>query len=280
MLNQTTPTADNTFNPAPGVVLLAVPIGLPGNTGRAGQVCADLSTRQMARPLGPKARRVDLPRFASQRRADWWAELSPLASREVTLRALQPADAGSLVTMFGSPAVEEYLSPGPATLDEARGFIHWTRRARQVGRYICFGIVPNGLSEVVGLFQIWPLEPSFRTAEWGFALAHPFWGTGLFVESARLVADFAFQTLGTARIEGRSAAENGRGNAALRKLGAEPEGLLRKCFECTGGIVRDHILWSLLDDDWRRVRPTLTVCPTDRPPVGPNAQPSGLATIR
>ena len=174
------------------------------------------------------------------------------------MRALRPTDAGSLVTMLGSPAVEQYISPGPATLDEARGFIDWTHRARQAGRNICFGIVPNGRTTPVGLFQIWPLEQSFRTAEWGFVLGHPFWGTGLFVESARLVADLAFETLGAARIEGRSAAENARGNAALRKLGAEPEGLLRRCFECTGGVVRDHLLWALLDDDWRRVRPTLT----------------------
>ena len=237
---------------------VVVPTGLPGNTGRAGQVSADLSTTQMVRPLRPKARHDDLSKFAAQQRADWWNEVPALASHEVTLRPLQPADASALMMMLGSPAVEEYLSPGPATLDEARGFIDWTYRARQAGRYICFGIVPNGLTEVVGVFQIWPLEPSFRTAEWGFALAQPYWGTGLFVESARLVADFAFETLGTARIEARSAAENGRGNAALRKLGAEPEGLLRRCFECTGGVVRDHNLWSLLDDDWRGVRPTLT----------------------
>ncbi|TDI22902.1 MAG: N-acetyltransferase [Acidobacteria bacterium] len=258
MLNQTPQTADNGSIPAPSVMLLAVPTGLPGNTDRAGQVCADLSTTRMVLPHRPKARYGDLPNFAAQRRADWWAEVPVLVSREVTLRALQPADADALVTMLGSPAVEEYLSPGPATLDEARDFIDWTHRTRQAGRYLCFGIVPSGLTELVGLFQIWPLEPSFRTAEWGFALAQPFWGTGLFVESARLVADFAFETLGTTRIEARSAAENGRGNAALRKLGAEPEALLRKCFECTGGVVRDHILWSLLDDDWRRVRPTLT----------------------
>ena len=171
---------------------------------------------------------------------------------------MQPTDAGSLVSVLGSSAVEEYISPGPATLDEARGFIDWTHRARQAGRYLCFGIVPNGLAEPVGLFQIWPLEPTFRTAEWGFALGQPFWGTGLFVESARLVADFAFETLGAARIEGHSAVENARGNAALRKLCAEPEGLLRRCFECTGGVVRDHLLWALLDDDWRRARPALT----------------------
>ena len=256
MLSHTRLTSD-----AASLAELAMPLdappGPPGNTGRAGQISATLTTERAVRPLLPHARPDDLPKFAVPRRADWWAELPELVSREVTLRALRPADAGSLVTTLGSPSVKQYISPGPATLDDARGFIDWTHRARQAGRYITFGIVPNGLSEVVGLFQIWPLEQSFRTAEWGFALGHPFWGTGLFVESARLVADFAFETLGAARIEGRSATENGRGNAALRKLGAVPEGLLRRCFECTGGVVRDHVLWALLDDDWRRVRPTL-----------------------
>ena len=227
-------------------------------------------TTTVVLPFRPKTRHDDLPKFASQRRADWWAEPPALVSREVTLRALGPADAGALVTTLASPAVGQYISSGPATLDEARSFIDWTRRAREAGRYICFGIVPNGLTEIVGLFQIWSLEPSFWTAEWEFALGHPFWGSGLFVESARLVADFAFETLGATRIEGRSAVENGRGNAALRKLGAEPEGRLRRSFECAGGVVCDHILWSLLDDDWRRVRPTLT---TPSPARGPRTRP-------
>jgi RimJ/RimL family protein N-acetyltransferase len=146
--------------------------------------------------------------------------LPELVSREVTLRTLCLADASALVTTLASPAVEQYISPGPATLDEARGFIDWTHRARQAGRHV----VPNGLTEIVGLVQIWALEPGYRTAECLFALGHQFWGTGFFVESARPVADFAFETLGAVRIEGQSAAENGRSNAALRKLGAEPEG--------------------------------------------------------
>ena len=50
-----------------------------------------------------------------------------------------------------------------------------------------------------------------------------------------------------------------RGNAALRKLGAQRECLLRgSSFKCTNRVARDHILWALLDDDWRRVRPTRT----------------------
>jgi RimJ/RimL family protein N-acetyltransferase len=258
MPNQPSPGAASTKLVAPGDLLLDLPIGLPGNTGRAGLISAALRATTLTRPGRPKVRDDSLPKFAAQRRSDWWAELPALISDKVTLRSLCPADAGSLVSILGSSAVEAYISPGPASLDEARGFIDWAHRARQAGRYICYGIVPKGHTQPVGLFQIWPVEQSFRTAEWGFAIGHQYWGSGLFVESARLVADFAFDTLGAARIEGRAATENARGNAALRKLGAEPEGLLRRCFECTGGVVRDHILWALLDDDWRRVRPTLT----------------------
>jgi len=65
MLNQTPQTADNGSIPAPSVMLLAVPTGLPGNTGRAGQVCADLSTTRMVLPHRPKARYGDLPNFAA-----------------------------------------------------------------------------------------------------------------------------------------------------------------------------------------------------------------------
>ena len=61
---------------------------------------------------------------------------------------------------------------------------------------------------------------------------------------------FAFGTLGVVRLEARAAVDNARGNAALEKLGAVPEGVLRKCF-LSNGEYRDHRMWSILADDWR-----------------------------
>ena len=197
-------------------------------------------------------RQDDLTRFPLQPDTSWRRELPTLVSDDVTLRPLRMSDGAAIISMVASPGVVDYISPGPATLAEARGFIDWTDRARRAGRYICFAMVPREQTSAAGLFEIWPLDPDFGTAEWGFWLGRTHWGTGVFLASASLVADFAFERLGTRRIEGRSAVENGRGNAALRKLGAVAEGRLRQCFECTGGIVRDHILWALLRDDWRR----------------------------
>jgi RimJ/RimL family protein N-acetyltransferase len=72
----------------------------------------------------------------------------------------------------------------------------------------------------------------------------------MFVESARLVLDFTFSAIGTHRIEARAAVANGRGNGALRKIGAVAEGVLRRSF-LRDGEYHDQVLWSVLADDWR-----------------------------
>src|SRR5262249_39117827 len=92
--------------------------------------------------------------------------------------------------------------------------------------------------------------PDFSTAEWGFALAASFWGTGVFEDAALVVAEFAFQTLGVHRLEARAVTLNDRGNGALAKLGARGEAMLR------GGLIaergrRDQFLWTLIADEWR-----------------------------
>jgi RimJ/RimL family protein N-acetyltransferase len=62
-----------------------------------------------------------------------------------------------------------------------------------------------------------------------------------------------FDVVGTHRLEARAAVANGRGNGALKKLGAVQEGLLRKSF-FRHGLRLDQLLWSILDEDWRLAR--------------------------
>jgi len=74
-------------------------------------------------------------------------------------------------------------------------------------------------------------------------------GTGVFVEVARLVGSFTFGTIGAHRLEARVPVQNGRGNGALRKLGAVQEGILRESAR-RGEEYVDQVLWSLLKEDW------------------------------
>ena len=182
---------------------------------------------------------------------NWQQELPVLAGSMVTLRELRLSDAPSLLTMLGSEEVARFISPPPTTVDGFERFIAWTNRERAAGNYVCFGVVPHGMDTAIGIFQIRQLEPGFGTAEWGFAMGSAFWGTGAFMDAAKMVIDFAFDVVETHRLEARAAVANGRGNGALRKVGAMQEGILRKSFLRNGEYL-DQTLWTILDEDWRR----------------------------
>ena len=179
---------------------------------------------------------------------NWLDGIPVLDSPLVFLREVEASDATALAEMFENQEVARYLPRGPSSVEGFEDFIEWAIRTRQAGRYISLVAVPTGGGAPVGLFQIWPLQPDFAVAEWGFAIARPHWGTGLFVECARLVVDFAFSTLGVVRLEARSAADDRRSTAALEKFGATREMVMRKCFPCWNGDYQDHVMWSIMAD--------------------------------
>ena len=187
--------------------------------------------------------------------ADWRTGLPTLIGSMVTLRELRLSDAPSLFVSLTTDEVARFISPPPTTLDGFERFIGWAHRQRAAGQYICFAVVARTSDIAIGLFQIRSLEPSFGNAEWGFAIAYEFWGTGAFVEGAALVLDFAFTILGSHRLEARAATVNGRGNAALRKIGAKREGVLRKSFLRHGEYL-DQSLWTILGEDWLDAKAT------------------------
>jgi RimJ/RimL family protein N-acetyltransferase len=187
----------------------------------------------------------------SARAFDWHFGLPTLRAGSVTLREVCERDAPSLMAILNSEEVADFISPLPRTLDGFKSFISDAHHERLAGESFCFAVVPDGYQDAMGLFQVRQLEMDFGTAEWGFALASAFWGSGVFQEGAHGVIDFAFDVVGVHRLEARSIASNGRGNAALQKMGALPEGLLRRSF-LRDGMYFDQILWSIAKDDWRQ----------------------------
>jgi RimJ/RimL family protein N-acetyltransferase len=179
--------------------------------------------------------------------------LPVLRHRNVTLRGLLQRDAPHLYAHIARPAVTRYLRGSPQSVQELRSFIRWTHAQRRRGVHLCYGIVPAQQERPVGLVQIWPVERDFSTAEWGLVVGESYWGSGLVVDSARLLLEFAFGQLGVTRLESRVVDANGRGNGVLRKLGATREGLLREGFR-NGAETHDHAMWSILASEWAMQR--------------------------
>jgi len=192
--------------------------------------------------------------------SDWQRALPTLRGTQVVLRELRTSDAPSLFAMLTTEEVARFISPPPADVEGFERFIAWTHRQRSAGGYACFAVTMRGFDTAIGIFQVRETEPRFRTAEWGFAIGSPFWGTGAFQEGANLVLEFAFDTLGVHRLEARAAVKNGRGNGALRKVGAVKEGLLRKAF-LRNGEYHDQAMYAILESDWRTAHPRPVALP-------------------
>ena len=184
---------------------------------------------------------------------DWCDQLPMLVGSRVSLRELDLSDAPALVDHLSTLEVQRFIAPPPSTIETFENFIMWAQSERARGRYACFAVVPHGMSQPIGVFQLRQVEGGFTTAEWGFALGSAFWGAGYFADAARMVVDFAFDSVGVSRLEARSAVDNRRGNGALRKLGAVQEGVLRRAFRKDDRVL-DAALWTILSDDWRQLR--------------------------
>jgi len=184
--------------------------------------------------------------------ADWRNGLPIFKSSRMMVRELVKSDAATLLSLLRTEGVARFISPPPTTPEGFENFIQWAIGQRQAGNQMTFGMVPDGFDHTVGLVQIRAIAPNFSVAEWGFAVGPVFWGTGLFLASARTTLDFAFQHAGVNRLEARAAVQNGRGNGALRKLGAVQEGILRGSLLKDGQYL-DQVMWSIVASDWYRL---------------------------
>jgi RimJ/RimL family protein N-acetyltransferase len=184
---------------------------------------------------------------------DWRQVLPVLSNGTITLRELRTSDAAALLGLLSNDEVSRFISPPPTTVEGFERFIAWAQRERAAGQYICFAVVPAGMDTAIGIFQVRQLDPTFATAEWGFAIGQAFWGSGAFENAARLTIEFAFETVGIQRLEARAVVENGRGNGALSKIGAVREATLRRSFLRSGRYF-DQALWSIVREDWRRAK--------------------------
>ena len=181
--------------------------------------------------------------------SNWHSELPMLTARLVTLREPTAADLRPLIDLRSisdaTPFGIEESSPELAV----QQLIDHAARDRAAGTAFTYVVTISSTRAVVGLVQVRQIDLTWESAEWECTIVPSWRGTGVFLETARLVGSFAFGTVGVHRLESRVALRNGRANGALRKLGAVQEGVLRQSVR-RGGEYVDQVLWSLLREDW------------------------------
>jgi len=106
------------------------------------------------------------------------------------------------------------------------------------------------MTAAVGILQVRSSGSTLSSAEWGFVLSAHFWSTGVFLDAANLLVEFAFTTMDIECLQARIALRNRRAHAAVRRLGARPESTLATVSPT--GFPRDpELVWTLREEEWR-----------------------------
>jgi RimJ/RimL family protein N-acetyltransferase len=110
---------------------------------------------------------------------------------------------------------------------------------------------------MAGTSSYFDVDPQHRTLEIGYTWFRPeYRGTPMNPETKLLMLGQAFDA-GAMRVQFSVSAANTRSQAAMLKLGARKEGVLRRHRITWTGASRDTVLFSILADEWGDVREAL-----------------------
>ena len=131
-------------------------------------------------------------------------------------------------------------------------------RLQRAGAALPFAIRERASGSVVGSTRFGNIDRDNRRAEIGWTwIAGPWQRTVVNTECKYLMLRHAFETAGCIRVEFKTDVLNERSRAALRRIGAIEEGVLRSHMITSTGRIRDTVYFSILAAEWPRVKEAL-----------------------
>ncbi len=183
-----------------------------------------------------------------------------LAGRLVRLEPLTPDHAAGLFeALAADPAVWRWLPPPPPETPEQLGAqIAGDLEAQARGELVAFTQGEQATGRIAGRTNYLNISRRDRGLEIGGTwLGKPWHRTGLNTEATYLLLRHAFEELGAVRVQLKTDGRNLQSQAAITRLGAVREGTLRKHMLVHDGVIRDTVMFSVIDTEWPAVKARL-----------------------
>lgn len=178
----------------------------------------------------------------------------PLTGRFVRLEPLTEAHRDPLRLAANDPRIWEFNSVsgyGPA-------FDEWFANALAAVQRIPFAVRRLADDAIVGSTGYLDALPQHKRVEIGHTWYRPdCWGSAVNPECKLLLMTHAFEVMGVNRVSLVTDLLNKRSQAAIAKLGAVREGVLRSHAIVQGGRIRDSVMFSIIASEWPAVKERL-----------------------
>lgn len=144
------------------------------------------------------------------------------------------------------------------SIDDMRRWVGDMLSRAQKGTDVPFAVIHLESGRVAGATRYMNIVPHDRGLEIGGTWYGPeFQRTAVNSESKYLLLGHAFEKLGAIRVQLKTDARNLRSQAAIERLGAVKEGILRNHMILPDGHFRDSVYYSILDSEWPPIKARL-----------------------
>lgn len=177
-----------------------------------------------------------------------WVRVEPLRVEHIPEVADAARDSANESLWFTT-------APGP---DDAQRWVHRMLEMQAGDHGVTFVVRRLDDGRLVGSTSMFAVDPVNRRLEIG----HTWYSgsvqrTGVNTETKLVLLGHAFDTLGCVAVEFRTHFFNSTSRAAIERLGAKLDGVLRSHQITADGVRRDTVVYSILDIEWPAVRSNL-----------------------
>jgi len=182
-----------------------------------------------------------------------------LEGRHVRLEPLADSHLPALREAARDPEIFTWWLSRP--LGEGTEMDRWmdeARRGQAAGTDVVFVTVRRADGRVVGTTRYMDIRRTARALEIGGTwLAREAQRTAINTEAKYLMLRHAFEVLGAGRVQLKTDERNAASRAAIERIGAKFEGILRRYQARSDGFIRNTAMYSLVAEEWPAARTAL-----------------------
>ena len=195
-----------------------------------------------------------------------------LRGERIRLVPLRPDHGDGLVRALRDPAVNEFLGTPPGrTPESVAEYVRLLLARQDDGTDLPFAIELPPDGPPIGVTRFLHIDRPNDAVEIGTWLDASLWRSPINSETKFLLLRHAFETEGAHRVVLQTDLRNERSQRAIARLGATREGILRGDRIAPDGYRRSSVIYSVLADEWPRVKRRLErflARPWAPPPTG------------
>jgi RimJ/RimL family protein N-acetyltransferase len=183
-----------------------------------------------------------------------WRELPTLRGQHATLEPLQAAHADGLRAALGEGALSRLWYTGVPAPAQVESYVATALEAQADGAALPF-VVRDAAGEIVGCTRYYGLDATVPKLSIGYTWYAPrVQRSGVNTVTKLMLLQYAFETLGCLSVVFETSWFNHTSRAAIARLGAKQDGVLRNHTRHANGTPRDTVVFSIIDTEWAGVK--------------------------